>query len=285
MPPISRRTFVRTIIRSSLALGVAGVSGSSYARYAEPYWLSVDQLDVPMANLPASLNGLRIAQISDLHAGPHMTPHQIEEAVASVQQAGPDMIVLTGDYVSGPATELVPLLPLLARLDAPLGVYAVLGNHDHWSKRPAWITRQLAQIGIQVLRNANLAVPTGRGELWLAGVDDVMVGKANLETALAGIPAGSATILLAHEPDYADHSARVGITLQLSGHSHGGQVRLPLLGAPILPALGQRYPIGLQRVAGQPALVYTNRGLGMVEPAVRFNCRPEVTVLRLRSGV
>jgi predicted MPP superfamily phosphohydrolase len=132
-----------------------------------------------------------------------------------------------------------------------------------------------------VLVDEYVRIPTGGGDLWLVGVDDPWATGDNLDRALQGIPDGVMRVLLAHEPDYADRASERQIPLQLSGHSHGGQVRLPFLGAPILPYMGTRYPIGLQRVPGTLTQVYTNRGIGMVQPAVRFNCRPEVTILRL----
>ncbi len=282
MPPhISRRTFLRNALRTSAVLGSIAISGAGYSLYAEPNWLSIDHVDVPILGLPAALHGLRIAQLSDIHASVEISPQQIAQAVAATLHEQPDLIVLTGDYVSHGLSH-VPDLASFANLQAPLGVYAVLGNHDHWTGAPERIAQTLTSYGIQMLKNTHVRIQSGgAADLWLAGVDDVWEQGADLAAALRGIPAGATTVLLAHEPDFADIAAQRGIQLQLSGHSHGGQVRLPWLGAPILPWLGERYPIGLQRVAGTQTQVYTNRGIGMVKPAVRFNCRPEVTILRL----
>ena len=140
----------------------------------------------------------------------------------------------------------------------------------------------LEAFDLPVLFNANVRLPVGSADLWLAGVGDVWEGHADLDRALAGIPSGATTILLAHEPDYADRVAGQKVALQLSGHSHGGQVRLPLFGSPILPWLGRKYPYGLHRVGDM--WLYTNRGVGLVPLAVRFNCRPEVTLIQLVSG-
>lgn len=285
MPPsISRRRFIKTAFRTSAILGAMAASGAGYGLYAEPHWLSVEHIDVPIVNLPSALHGMRIAQLSDIHASAEIAPQQIEQAVAAVLHEQPDLIALTGDYVTH-GFKHVPDLASFATLRAPLGVYAVLGNHDHWTGMPERIEQALTGHGIQILKNAHVQIRTGGADdLWLAGVDDVWEQGADLQAALQGIPAKATTVLLAHEPDFADISAQRGVQLQLSGHSHGGQVRLPLLGAPILPWLGQRYPIGLQRVPGTQTLVYTNRGIGMVKPAVRVNCRPEVTILRLVTG-
>jgi predicted MPP superfamily phosphohydrolase len=156
-------------------------------------------------------------------------------------------------------------------------VLACLGNHDHWTDADA-VAGALTDAGITVLRNAAREVADG---LWVAAVDDVWERYADLEKALEGVPAGATVVLLAHEPDYADEVAADGrVSLQLSGHSHGGQVRLPFAGPLVLPYLGRKYPAGLYRVGEM--WLYVNRGVGLVSPAVRFNCRPEVTVLRLR---
>jgi predicted MPP superfamily phosphohydrolase len=154
----------------------------------------------------------------------------------------------------------------------------VLGNHDHWTD-PAWVSSTAESYGVTMLSNSAQRLSDAENGLWLVGVDDIWVGAGDLERALGGVPEDSSKLLLVHEPDFADKAARSGIDLQLSGHSHGGQVRLPLIGAPLLPLWGRRYPIGLQKA--QAMWVYTSRGLGLIEPAVRFNCRPEVTLLTL----
>lgn len=119
--------------------------------------------------------------------------------------------------------------------------------------------------------------------LWIAGIDDVLTGAPDLHNALRQVPVGDVTILLAHEPDYADAASRFPVHLQLSGHSHGGQVRLPLLGAPILPSLARKYPAGLRQVGNLQ--LYTNRGIGVIDPPIRINCPPEITLLTLRSAM
>jgi len=154
---------------------------------------------------------------------------------------------------------------------------ACLGNHDLWEDAPL-IRRELTNVGISVLVNAGLSL--AGGELWVAGVDDVWSGDPDLDAALNGAPADATIILLAHEPDYADVvSEHGGVDLQLSGHSHGGQVQLPLIGAPVLPYLGRRYPAGLYHI--EELTLYTNRGVGTIYPPIRFNCRPEVTLITL----
>jgi hypothetical protein len=176
---------------------------------------------------------------------------------------------------------------VLTGLSAPLDVYAVLGNHDYWhpsgAARVAQALRDaFAGRRFEMLLNDNRVINAGGALLHIVGVDDVWEQQHDLRRAIASLPPDQPAILLAHEPDLADEAATTHpFVLQLSGHSHGGQVRLPFIGAPLLPPYGQKYPIGLQRAGDM--LVYTSRGVGMIAPAVRFNCQPEVTLITLRS--
>jgi predicted MPP superfamily phosphohydrolase len=247
----------------------------------EPYWLKVEQVSVSLPHLPEGAEGLRIVQLSDLHLGPYVSLDHVATAIQTAITLQPDLFVLTGDFVSRSAAYLKPAVDLLRMLHAPLGTYAVLGNHDHWTN-PHAIQKYLIEGHVQVLSNRALRLADeGRG-LWLAGVDDVWERRDDLHTALADVPAEACVLALVHEPDFVEKSAQAGITLQLSGHSHGGQVRLPLIGALVLPYLGRRYPIGLQR-AGD-TWVYTSRGIGVIYPPIRLNCPPEITLLTLHIG-
>jgi predicted MPP superfamily phosphohydrolase len=229
-------------------------------------------------------------QLSDLHRGPKVTQEQVSQAMELALRQEAHLVVLTGDYVSVSAEYAPSCAESLSSLTASSGaapprfggagggnVLACLGNHDHWTDADV-VAGALTDVGITVLRNAAREVADG---LWVAAVDDVWERYADLEKALEEVPAGVTVVLLAHEPDYADEVAADGrVSLQLSGHSHGGQVRLPFAGPLILPYLGRKYPTGLYRVGKM--WLYVNRGVGLIGPAVRFNCRPEVTVLRLR---
>jgi predicted MPP superfamily phosphohydrolase len=237
---------------------------------------------VPLAGLPDGLRGTTIAQISDLHVGHFLGQKDIAHAVDVVLGLRPSLIAVTGDYVTLAADHAGLCATELARLRAPLGVFFILGNHDHWTDARV-VTRILRDAELTLLLNEGRLVETKSGAFWLAGVDDVWERHADLDEALAGAPKDVLKILLAHEPDYADVVAADGrVSLQLSGHSHGGQVRLPFLGAPHLPYLASKYPYGLRRVGGM--WVYTNRGIGVIAPPVRFNCRPEVTLLSLEPA-
>ena len=158
---------------------------------------------------------------------------------------------------------------------------AVLGNHDHWNGAEI-VAGALSERGIRVLRNQNYVIERESSKLWIAGIDDALEGRADLPRTLAGVPAQEATILLAHEPDFADYAAGFPVDLQLSGHSHGGQVRIPGIGPIVLPAMARKYHTGLNRVGRMQ--VYTSCGIGVINPPVRLNCPPEVTLITLQAG-
>jgi predicted MPP superfamily phosphohydrolase len=242
---------------------------------------TVYRTEVRLPNLPAHLNGLTICQLSDLHCGPLCPEEQIKRGVALAMSLEADLIALTGDYVWRGAEHADACGRALRALEAMHGVYAVLGNHDYWCGDVGRVKRALSDAGIHVLLNDKARMEAGGEAWWLCGVDDVWAGEPDLEATLAGVPEKDFKIMLCHEPDFADSAIGRNISLQLSGHSHGGQVRLPLVGAPYLVRYARRYPMGLQKVKGSDLQVYTNVGLGVVLPPVRFNCRPEVTHLTL----
>jgi len=250
-------------------------------------------VEIPLVRLPAAWDGLTIVQLSDFHYDPEVTLPPIRRAIEITNGLRPDLIVLTGDFVTVPPFSKVfhnkkhsarvaePCAALLAELTAPLGVFAVLGNHDGDSD-PKFIVECLQANRIQVLRNRSLPFERQGERLWLAGVDDVLEGDPDLDLTVKGIPNDEAVVALIHEPDYARRAAQHPIDLQLSGHSHGGQIVLPLVGPPYLPPLGRRYPKGLYQLG--PLALYTNVGLGTIRIPARLNCPPEVTLLKLRTA-
>lgn len=276
---MNRRRFLKTLLGVGAATVVTPAGGYLYARYVEPERLTIERTLIPIPGLPSALDGFKIVQMSDFHLFPFTEIALISEAVAKANELKPDLIVLTGDYVLGDPNAIFELAPVLAGLNGRQGVFAILGNHDWWTNVKA-VKLGFAEAGLTVLQNQGMALGEGRDNLYLAGVDDCWSGKPDFEAAMADHPAGATTILLAHEPDFADTFAQDGrLALQLSGHSHGGQVRLPGVGALVLPSYGQRYDMGLNRV-GQ-MWVYTTRGIGVVGPPVRLNCPPEISELIL----
>jgi len=212
----------------------------------------VVQVEVPLARLPEAWDGLRVAQLSDFHYDQHFSMTPLRRAIDMVNRLHPDLVVLTVDFVTFPylqnkkraADAAEPCARLLSRLYARFGMLAILGNHDAGSD-PNRIIDILHTQNIPVLRNRSISLEQGGKRLWPAGVDDALIGQLDLDLALRQVPQNETVILLAHEPDIADTVARKPVDLQLSGHSHGGQVRFPLLGAPYLPPSGRKYPWGL----------------------------------------
>ncbi len=264
-------------------LGVTGIGTSAYITRIEPYWLSHSAVTIPLRHLPPAFEGFTIAHISDLHIGEWITAAQLEEVVAQVNALAPDLVAITGDIASTAYRGLqADITRFLRSLNAREGVAATLGNHDHWMD--ARIVRQaILDADAWLLWNTHAEVRRGGETLYIVGIDDVWEQQDDLDEALAEVPPEAvATVLLAHEPDFADEAAATGrIGLQLSGHSHGGQVRLPGIGAPALPWLGRRYDMGLYTLAGMH--LYVNRGIGMSGFYLRFNCPPEITLITLTT--
>ncbi|MBN2472857.1 MAG: metallophosphoesterase [Anaerolineae bacterium] len=277
----SRRRFLKLAAGGISGLSLAGLGGATYTTRVEPYRISVTRTRVPLPHLPPAFEGFTIAQISDLHMGEWITQEQLATMVRLVNALEPDFVALTGDIASRRYPGLqAEITAVIDALRAREGVAATLGNHDHWLHAPT-IRQAVLESQAALLWNTHVALEREGERLYILGVDDVWEREADLVEALDAIPlAPVPTVLLAHEPDYADYvaeSRRIG--LQLSGHSHGGQVRLPGIGAPVLPRLGEKYDQGLYRV-GEMHL-YVNRGIGMTAPHVRFNCPPEITLITL----
>lgn len=282
---ISRRRFLGL----TAALGTAALVGDSIL--LEPNRPQLVYRELALARWPAALDGYKIAVLSDFHYDPLFSVHPLRAAIPVVNAQKPDLIVLTGDFVSEPsfgqsrrraAYAAEPCARLLQQMKAPHGLWAVMGNHDAVTD-PELITSILRATGIQVLSNQSTPIELAGARFWLSGVDDVMQGDSDLDAALAKVPKGEVTVLMAHEPDYADFVSRYAVDLQISGHSHGGQVRLPFLPPLYEPPMARKYIAGLYKVG--PLTLYTNRGLGTVGLPIRFDCPPEITLITLRKAV
>jgi len=286
----------RRITRRKLLLAaggmVAGTAGLGvYARWIEPTWLHVVRADVPVANLPPEWDGVRVALVADLHHWRKVPIEYLAWALGRVQSLGADMIVAAGDFILGldPA-DGQRVAALFRNLSAPLGVFACLGNHDygiagpvlHPPARPLPVAGALRAAGVRVLENEAAAVDRGGSRVWLAGVGDYWSGNFRPREARKDVPAGAATIVMCHNPDAAEAVDVAGDATILSGHTHGGQVQIPLLGPPVLPVANHDRYEGLHRVGG--SWVYITRGVGWTY-RIRFNCRPEISLLVLRREV
>jgi uncharacterized protein len=252
--------------------------GSIYVHKIEPNWLEVTQIDLNLPKLDRAFNGYRIVQITDLHAGDGIDRAQLERVVDAVNAQNPDLVVITGDHVSRLPRQHVELLDTLAKLHPRDRTISILGNHDVYND-PTPIRTAIQQAGITLLENTIYTVKRDAAELHIAGVGDVFAKQDRLDRVLAQLPSTGAAIMLAHEPDFADETAATGrFGLQLSGHSHGGQIRIPFYGG-YVPTLAEKYPLGRYQVGKM--IHYTNRGIGMIKIYARFNCRPEISVFNL----
>jgi uncharacterized protein len=284
---ITRRAF----LSAGIALaGLAAFSGGGilYLKEIEPSWIEITQVKLSLKRVPPAFHGFRLVQISDIHLGGWMNQEHLETVVQKVTEQKPDAVAITGDFVTGHgwSSQLPTFLGQLKETLKPLAqsflTIGVLGNHDHWTN-PYEVRKMLKEAGITELANSSMTLIRGNDRMNLAGVDDIYVGRQRLNHVVAQVGEAGAAVFLAHEPDFADESSRTGcFDLQISGHSHGGQVVIPFVGPPVLPRWGSKYPSGLYQVGDM--FQYTNRGVGMTEPAVRFNCQPEITVFTLESG-
>jgi len=280
-------------------IGLAALAGrvGTYTASLDSQSPVVERVEVPLLDLPDGLEGLTIVQLSDFHWGLFVGHAQVRRAVDLALSLAGDLIVLTGDFVSRSAHYAPDWAQELRRLRAPLGVYAVLGNHDVWVDADT-VARDLEEVGIVMLRDTCVGLRVGGSRLWLLGLEDVGVTcgllrgffssfkaraqrvRGVLNDLLTGLPANEPRVLLVHNPDLVTMLPPKRLDLVLCGHTHGGQIRLPRLGAPLVPlCLGRGYLSGLIRHGS--TWVYVNRGIGVGWLPIRLLCPPEVTCLRL----
>lgn len=284
LPP-TRRKFLRRV--KQVGVGLFAVSGATvgYGFY-EASQIRIRRQSIVVPNLPRGFDGTVVAVLTDLHHGPFVSLDFVRRAVALANSLSPDLFALLGDFAhKGTHTheQLPPCMSELANLSAPLGTFAVPGNHD--MGKGGAIYREVMAATPQVADLTNRAVPiTRNGEtLWVAGVDDLWWGKPDLAAALRHVPPGAATLLLCHNPDFAELSPDPRVGLMLSGHTHGGQAYLPGIGAVWLPSrYGSKYCSGLVR--GPASQVFVSRGLGEAGVPLRLNCPPEINLLTLTRG-
>jgi predicted MPP superfamily phosphohydrolase len=284
---ITRRRVLKT-----LGLGAAGMA--LWAGEVERHWIDITHRDIHIAGLPEAFDGMTIAQLSDIHLEEYTEPFLLREAVDHINRMNPDMVLLTGDYVSAEMLSKKITTNATAQCASLLGKircahkYAILGNHDIIAGGNE-VTEAIASQGIPVLRNGFMPIERGRSRIWLAGIDDPVLGRPDVDRTMPVAIRNTQKepiILMCHAPDYVDellkHPVSQSIALVLSGHTHGGQIRLPFVGAMHLPPGGRKYVQGWFGFGGMQ--LYVNRGIGSVGVPFRFDCRPEITRFRLRAG-
>ncbi|MBO0724163.1 MAG: metallophosphoesterase [Blastocatellia bacterium] len=255
------------------------------AAMIEPHQIEITHQTIAIEKLPVEFQGMRVVQLSDVHHSPFLDEDRINEAVRMANDLGPDLVVLTGDYISHSRDYISPCAQALGRLRAPHGVFAVLGNHDHWTDG-AMMRAALADQGIHVLCNESERIERGSSYIRLAGVDDLMVKRDNLWQALEETYWDETRILLSHNPAIIREAARAGVDLVLSGHTHGGQINWRLLTgrqdrktARWLRRPSRRLMRGHAQLGSTQ--LYVNRGLGTVVVPLRYGCPPEITLLEI----
>jgi predicted MPP superfamily phosphohydrolase len=280
---LTRRNF---LVGSAAAVGSLALYSGEHARHE----ISIVARDVALAKLPDAFRNYRIAQISDIHFDEYTEPSFVRRVVGQVNRLAPDLVLLTGDYISNTplgqnfaAGAMLRCAEVLRELTCPLR-YAVMGNHDSFLGPPL-IRAGLATASIPLLFNQHVAIERAGERLWLAGVADPITNVPDLQRAIPARPDGP-VLLLCHAPDYADdvlaHPRGALVDLMLAGHSHGGQVCLPIVGPLHLVPGGKKYVAGLFHLGGMQ--LYVNRGIGTVGLPFRLNCPPEITLFTLRNS-
>ncbi|GGC79942.1 metallophosphoesterase [Thalassobacillus devorans] len=281
---INRRAFLKKAFGSLLAL--LGLSGGTYyyARYMEPDMLTIQEETLINSKIPGSFRDFKVVQFSDTHVGFHYTLEQLKEVVDRINRIKPDLILFTGDLVDRPnAYEWGGnIVEVLKKLQAPHGKYWIYGNHDHGGYGTDIVKKKMDESGFQLLQNEHTVIKKEGASFILAGVDDLMLGKPDMEKTLQGTDRDSFVLLMVHEPDYADEVANYPVDVQLSGHSHGGQVQIPFFGYLVTPPYAEKYVEGRHTIGNLD--LYVSRGLGTTRLPYRFLCKPEFTVHTLKNS-
>jgi len=281
------RPFVHRLLDFAILGAFPGLG--AYARFVAPHLVEVTEHEVPVVDLPSDLNGLRIVQISDPHAGRNMPTSYLRRCMEIAASSRPDIAVLTGDYLQWDEDYIATFASVLNRLRAPLGVFAVLGNHDYGINSPGGprildgatdrLVRAMERVGVRVLRNRSQRIPIGESALRIVGVEDLWSGECDPETAFRDLADDETTLFLCHNPDGIGYGERYHFDLMLSGHTHGAQVRLPFPRQPHLPVVDRRLVAGFYGRRGR--WVYVSRGVGYIWK-VRLNAAPEISCFTLR---
>jgi predicted MPP superfamily phosphohydrolase len=282
-PKINRRKFIGKCITAGIGVSIAGLG--IYSIGMEPHNIVMERQKLALKNLPSAWVGRKIVQVSDIHISRIVSIDYINKAFEMINREKPDAVFFTGDYVISWKFEefMEKLSQAMKKIKCSLGdrgKIAVPGNHDYWTN---WdiVSKKLSNGGFSVPTNQVVPLSIGGEEIFIACCDDLWCGKVDVKKLLAGVDTeNKPVIMLAHNPDIYDDVELRGRTISvLSGHSHGGQVYLPFIGAPITPT---KYVRGFY--TDGKTTMYVNRGLGTIPPPVRFNCPPEITVFTLEGA-
>jgi len=281
---MNRRSFLKQILGSALTLIGLGGGTYYYAREIEPTLLSITENTIQSSKIPTDFQNYKIIQFTDTHIGFHYSIEQLKELVSKINAENPDIILFTGDLVDVPHSFKWDgeLIETLSSLQAPDGKYWIYGNHDHGGFGTNKIKDVMSGSDFTLLQNSSVIIRKGDGRMNIAGLDDVMLGQPDLNKTFHGLDTDLFTILLVHEPDYADKVADYPADVQISGHSHGGQVRFPFIGHLYTPAFAEKYVKGEFQLDDNFTL-YVSKGIGTTRLPYRFLCKPELNVYTLKS--
>lgn len=273
------RTGMFSIILGLTALAVT-ILCAIYARFVHPFRPRITHTLIPLPRSHKHLDGLSLAFVTDTHVGPSFPARALEPVIQILRRAKPDIVLFGGDYISESPRYLAEAQGPMADMAATarIGAWGVLGNHDIANIRGR-VLESFSSTGITFLNNEATEIHTPQGSFWLVGIDDSLLGRAEPETAFRDVPVDALSIALWHEPDHAEKIEPFGPLLILSGHSHGGQVRLPFIGPIAAPKLGREYPSGRYDIGS--TTLFVSNGIGIYRPPIRFNCPPEVVIVRL----
>ena len=282
----TRMTHARTPFlnrRNAMKLLMAGGTGAmADAFWLEPARCSLTRADMACPNLSPALDGLRVGLLADFHFKPGIDEPLVEQAVGILRREKPDLIVLPGDFIDSDPAVIDPLLGYLQQLDPGHGIFASMGNHDGWNTRSTYLQRRFERAGLPLLINRNSVIRIRGEKFAIAATDHVWLGKPDPSLALRGIPSEVPVLALVHEPDFFDEMSSFRKLLQVSGHTHGGQCRVPGFGlVPAKVRYGRKYIHGAFERGG--SRLFVTRGLGTTGMRVRFACPPEVALLTLRA--
>ncbi|KAB8138592.1 metallophosphoesterase [Gracilibacillus oryzae] len=283
---MNRRTFLKRMIGGIISIFGIGGGTYYYAKEIEPKLLDIHHVPIQSPNIPAGFDSYKILQFSDTHLGFHYSIEQLKELVKEINAMNPDVITFTGDLVDHPQEFSWDnqIVSTLSSMSAPDGKYWIYGNHDHGGYGTDIVKQVFDNAGFQLLKNSHSLLERNGDKIMLAGLDDIMLGQPDTEAAIQSEEKIDFTILLVHEPDYADTVKDYDIDVQISGHSHGGQVQMPLLGYIYTPYLAEKYVEGYYQVGTRPLQLYVSRGIGTTRLPYRFLCKPEVTLYELKKG-
>ena len=246
---------------------------------AEANTLTIEKIEIKLKRLPKNLDNFKIIHLSDIHHSPFTNIEHIERTVEITNSLEPDMCILTGDFVSHEPEYIEPMAEVLGRIKAKHGLFACLGNHDHWTDGEL-VTKSLEDAGIKVLINEGFRFQANDASFWLAGVDDYMVGKTDLQSSLKGSFPDEMKMLLAHNPVIFSTAARLGVDVIFSGHTHGGQVKIRNKKERKIRIFPKRkLTNGLH--SRKNSQIYITRGIGTVVLPVRYQCPPEISDITL----